>query len=69
MNLKKNRKLFTSKFLGTGSSSSKIIIYRATVSPKLRNTTLEQKSYYTHHSNIDVHHYVCTDVLYDYSTD
>jgi hypothetical protein len=41
MNLKKNIKVFTSKFVGTGPSSyKKKRIYRATVSQGLRNTDL-----------------------------
>jgi len=39
--LKKNRKVFTSKFVGTGPSSYEKRIYRAVVSQKLRNTDLE----------------------------
>ena len=39
MNLKK-RKVFTSKFVGTGPSSYKKRIYRAAVSQRLRNTGL-----------------------------
>jgi len=35
---KKNGKLFTSKFVGTGPSSYEKRIYRATVSQRLRNT-------------------------------
>ena len=38
--LKKIVKVFTSKFVGTGPSSNKRIIYRAAVSQRLRNTTL-----------------------------
>jgi hypothetical protein len=41
MNLKKIGKLFTSKFVGTGPSSYKKIIYRAAVSQRLRNTALD----------------------------
>ena len=41
MNLKKNWKVFTSKFVGTGHSSYKKIIYRAAVSQRLRNTALK----------------------------
>jgi len=41
MNLKKNGKVFTSKFVGTGPSSYKKRIYRAAVSQSLRNTALE----------------------------
>ena len=33
-------KVFTSKFVGTGPSSYKKIIYRAAVSQRLRNTAL-----------------------------
>jgi len=40
MNLKRNGKVFTSKFVGTGPSSYKKIIYRAAVSQMLRNTAL-----------------------------
>ena len=42
MNFKKIRKVFTSKFVGTGSSSYKKRIYRAAVSQSLRNTGVEQ---------------------------
>jgi hypothetical protein len=37
---KKIGKVFTSKFVGTGPSSSEKIIYRAAVSQRLRNTGL-----------------------------
>jgi len=37
---KKIRKVFTSKFVGTGPSSYKKRIYRATVSQRLRNPVL-----------------------------
>ena len=40
MNFKKNGKVFTSKFVGTGPSSYKKRIYRAAVSQRLRNTAL-----------------------------
>jgi len=39
--LKKFGKVFTSKFVGTGPSSYKKIIYRAAVSQRLRNTTVD----------------------------
>jgi len=39
--LKKNGKVFTSKFVGTGPSSYEKIIYLAAVSQMLRNTALE----------------------------
>ena len=39
--IKKNWKVFTSKFVGTGPSSYKKRIYRAAVSQRLRNTDLE----------------------------
>ena len=39
--LKKNGKVFTSKFVGTGPSSCKKRIYWAAVSQRLRNTGLE----------------------------
>ena len=39
--LKKNGKVFTSKFVGTGPSSYKKSIYPAAVSQRLRNTALE----------------------------
>jgi len=29
----------------------------------------QQNSYHTHQTNTDAHHYVCTDVLCDHSTD
>ena len=38
--LKKNGKVFTSKFVGTGPSSYGKRIYRAAVSQRLRNTEL-----------------------------
>jgi len=38
--LKQNGTVFTSKFVGTGPSSYKKRIYRATVSQRLRNTDL-----------------------------
>ena len=38
--LKKNGKVFTSKFVGTGPSSYEKRIYRAAVSQWLRNTVL-----------------------------
>ena len=40
--LKKNGKVFTSKFVGTGPSSYEEIIYRAAVSQSLRNTDLDE---------------------------
>ena len=40
--LKKNGKVFTSKFVGTGPSSYEKRIYRAAVSQRLRNTVLEE---------------------------
>jgi hypothetical protein len=54
MNLK-NGKVFTSKFLGTGPSSYKQIIYRAAVSQSLRNTGLEPISHRLIASNRVVH--------------
>jgi len=39
--LKKNGKVFTSKFVGTGPSSYEKRIYRAAVSQRLRNTDLD----------------------------
>ena len=39
--LKKNGKVFRSKFVGTGPSSYEKRIYRAAVSQRLRNTVLE----------------------------
>jgi len=39
--LKKNGKVFTSKFVGTGPSSYEKRIYRAAVSQTLRNTAVE----------------------------
>jgi len=44
MNLKKIGKVFTSKYVGTGPSSYKKLIYRATVSQRLRNTGLDSSS-------------------------
>jgi len=40
MNLKKNGKVFTSKFVSTGPSPYKKRIYRAAVTQELRNTGL-----------------------------
>ena len=40
MNLKKFGKVFTSKFVGTGTSSYEKRLYRAAVSQRLRNTGL-----------------------------
>jgi len=45
MNLKKIGTLFTSKFVGTGPSSYKKIIYWAAVSQRLKNTGLEHIMY------------------------
>jgi hypothetical protein len=42
MNLKKIVEVFTSKFVGTGPSSYKKIIYRAAISQRLRNTGVEE---------------------------
>ena len=42
--LKKNGKIFTSKFVGTGPSSYEKRIYRAAVSRRLRIAVLEQVS-------------------------
>ena len=41
---KKIGKLFTSKFVGTGPSSYKNRIYRAAVSQRLRNTSLQDEA-------------------------
>ena len=41
--LKKNGKVFTSKFVGTGPSSYEKRIYRAAVSQRLRNTGLHHQ--------------------------
>jgi hypothetical protein len=43
--LKKNGRVFTSKFVGTGPSSCKKIIYRAAVSQRLRNTGLRDTDF------------------------
>jgi len=40
--VKKNGKVFTSKFVRTGPSSCKKIIYRAAVSQRLRNTVIQR---------------------------
>jgi len=40
--LKKNRKVFTSKFVGTGPSYYEKRIYRAAVSQRSRNSVVEQ---------------------------
>jgi hypothetical protein len=42
--LKKNGKVFTSKFVGSGPSSYEKRIYRAAVSQRLRNTVLSDAS-------------------------
>ena len=47
MNLKKNGKVFTSKFVGTGPSSYENRIYRVAVSQSLRNTALKHSDKYT----------------------
>jgi hypothetical protein len=44
MNLKKIRKLFTSKYVGTGPSSYEKRIYQTAVSQSLRNNALEELS-------------------------
>ena len=41
MNFKKNGKVFTSKFVGTGPSSNEKRIYRVAVSQRLRNTAVD----------------------------
>ena len=41
MNFKKNGKVFTSKFVGTGPSSYEKRIYLAAVTQRLRNTAVE----------------------------
>jgi hypothetical protein len=46
MNLK-NGKVFTSKFVGTGPSSYKKIIYRAAETQRLRNTGVSSSSHYS----------------------
>ena len=46
--LKKNGKVFTSKFVGTGPSSYKKRIYQAAVSQRLRNTDLVSMSAVIH---------------------
>ena len=43
--LKKNGKVFTSKFVGTGPSSYGKRIYRAAVPQKLRNAVLDNVSH------------------------
>jgi len=43
--IKKIRKVFTSKFVGTGPSSYEKRIYRAAVSQRLRNTALEIRGF------------------------
>ena len=43
MNLEKNGKVFTSKFVGAGHSSYEKRIYRAAVSQRLRNTALDNR--------------------------
>jgi len=46
MNLKKNGKVFKSKFVGTGPSSYEKTIYRAAVSQSLSNTGLESLNFW-----------------------
>jgi hypothetical protein len=41
VNLKKNRKVFTNKFVGAGPSSYKERIYRAAVSQRSRNSAIK----------------------------
>ena len=43
--LKKNGKVFTSKFVGTGPSSYEKRIYRAAVSERLRNTDIDYRTW------------------------
>jgi len=51
--LKKNGKVFTSKFVGTGPSSYEKRIYRAAVSQRLRNIGTKNPSlHYFHLRNI-----------------
>ena len=59
--LKKNGKIFTSKFVVTGLSSYKKIIYQAAVSQRLRNTVqndlsiaVPNKSLYLSNINISI---------------
>ena len=61
--LKKNGKLFTSKFVGAGPSSYEKRIYRAAVSQTLRNTDLEamQSSIYY---PCDARLFCCTYLIY-----
>jgi len=51
--LKKNGKVFTSKFVGNGASSYEKRIYRAAVSQRLRNTALADKA--QHSQQTDIH--------------
>ena len=44
--LKKNGKVFTSKFVGTGPSSLEKRIYQAAFSQRLRNTGLDRSSFF-----------------------
>ena len=44
MNFKKNGKVFTSKYVGTGPSAYEKRIYRAAVSQRFRNTGLGDTS-------------------------
>ena len=55
MKLKKNRKVFTSKSVGTGPSSYEKRIYRAAVSQKLRNTALNRHYSTVSESNLTVY--------------
>ena len=52
--LKKNGKVFTSKFVGTGPSSYEKRIYRAAVSQRLRNTALRHGTFYVPTSSYHV---------------
>jgi len=52
--LKKNGKVFTSKFVVTGPSSYEKRIYRAAVSQRLRNTDVEYLGVARHSSNSNV---------------
>jgi len=67
MNLKKIGKVFTRKFVGTGSSSYKKIICRIAVSQRLRNTglvsMLSKLRKGVLHQNVCFHHRKCDNLL------
>ena len=62
--LKENGKVFTSKFVGTGTSSYEKRIYRAAVSQRLRNTGLIHVSVYKWSLPCDISDYSVSICIY-----